>query len=255
MSTQLPQITLSNITIRQDLTGRYCINDLHRAAGGELRHKPANWLRNAQTVELIEELATAQISAVERIQPVISIPGSPDTGGGTFVAKELVYAYAMWISPKFHLQVIQTFDKVMEEQKPKTPGEALVEMAQNFLAHERALHEHGRQIAELATQQSYTQAQLSALVHGENYMTIVGWAKRHGIYLDASKASVMGLRVSRFCRDHSIATGEAPHPVYGRVKSYPMEVLDEVFQELIPDPDDPVDKELRSLMDAFLELP
>lgn len=229
MSTNLPQITISNVTIRQDRTGRYCINDLHRAAGGEKRHQPSDWLRNQQTQDLITELVSPGIPGDEKNQPVTSIPGSPDTGGGTFVVKELVYAYAMWISPKFHLQVIQTFDRLMEDQKPKTPGEALVEMAQNFLAHERALHEHGRQIADLAIQQTHTQAQVSALVHGEDYLTIVGWHRLNGISLDAAQASAIGYRVSRICRDRGIQIGSATHPLYGRVNSYPRELLDEIL--------------------------
>lgn len=32
-------LTIANTTIRQDAEGRYCLNDLHKAAGGEAKHK------------------------------------------------------------------------------------------------------------------------------------------------------------------------------------------------------------------------
>lgn len=49
-------IIIENISIRQDEQGRYCLNDLHKASGGEKRHQPSDWLRLQQTIELIEEL-------------------------------------------------------------------------------------------------------------------------------------------------------------------------------------------------------
>lgn len=85
--------------IRQDVDGRYCVNDLHRAAGGEARHRPGYWLAADQTKALVTEVEKAGIPAIRTKQKV-----------GTFVARELVYAYAMWISAAFHLQVIRSFD-------------------------------------------------------------------------------------------------------------------------------------------------
>lgn len=99
-----PSITVADVAVRQDASGRYCLNDLHRAAGAESKHQPAFWMRNAQTQALINEIAN---SADLQSSPVSSIEGA---AGGTYVAKELVYAYAMWISPAFHLKVIRAYD-------------------------------------------------------------------------------------------------------------------------------------------------
>ena len=89
--------------IRQDAEGRYSLNDLHRSAGGEKRHQPSDWLRIQHTQELIAELA-AEIPGIPGIQS--------KQGLGTFVCKDLVYAYAMWISPAFQLRVIRAFDQL-----------------------------------------------------------------------------------------------------------------------------------------------
>ncbi|KGA34257.1 kilA-N domain protein [Pectobacterium brasiliense] len=95
-------VVIANIAVRRDADGRYNLNDLHRASGCEKRHAPSYWLANKQSADLIAELETTGI-------PVVKLEGR---NGGTFVCRELVYAYAMWISPAFHLSVIRTFDSV-----------------------------------------------------------------------------------------------------------------------------------------------
>lgn len=99
-------LQIANVGIKQDDQGRYCLNDLHRAAGGEERHSPNRWTRTEGYKSLISEITPEMaFSPVESKQQV-----------GTFVCKELVYAYAMWISPAFHLKVIRTFDAVVTNQ-------------------------------------------------------------------------------------------------------------------------------------------
>lgn len=121
-------LSIAGIEIRCDAQGRFCLNDLHRAAGGEKRHQPANWLSLKQTVELIEEIATPGITGVEQNQPLNVINGGDERG--TYTAKELVYAYAMWISAAFHLKVIRAYDAMMTRPVagpaiPQTLPEAL----------------------------------------------------------------------------------------------------------------------------------
>lgn len=109
-------IVISHTTIGQDEHGRYCLNHLHQAAGGNKHHKPANWLRSDAVQALIAELEREQFSEMSTAQktgragiPVlVSINGG--AAPGTFAIKELVYAYATWISPKFFLHVIRAFD-------------------------------------------------------------------------------------------------------------------------------------------------
>lgn len=93
-------LMIAGTGVRRDSQGRYSLNDLHSASGGEASKRPGYWLANQQTVELIAELETAGIPAVS---------SKEGRGGGTYVADPLVVAYAAWISPKFHIEVLNTF--------------------------------------------------------------------------------------------------------------------------------------------------
>ncbi len=103
-------LVIDGVSVRRDIFGRYCLNDLHRAAGAQDKHKPAFWLRNEQTEQLISEL---QISNSETPDPVSVIRGGKEQG--SYVCKELVYSYAMWINPQFSLRVIRTFDAAVNQ--------------------------------------------------------------------------------------------------------------------------------------------
>ena len=100
------QLIVADVAVRQDAEGRYCLNDLHKAAGGEKTHQPANFMRRVETYALIAEIANS--SDVRNYAPAVVKAGR---NGGTFVVKELVYAYAMWISPAFNLKVIRAYDE------------------------------------------------------------------------------------------------------------------------------------------------
>jgi hypothetical protein len=110
-------LVLSGIGIRQDAEGRYCLNDLHRAAGGDGNDAPAQWFRNKSYKELHDQLALEARCANLHIAPMDTIRGG--LSQGTYVCKELVYAYAMWISPAFHLKVIRAYDQLVTAPPPQ----------------------------------------------------------------------------------------------------------------------------------------
>lgn len=110
-------LAIADTPIRQDAQSRWCLNDLHRAAGGEKRHQPANWLRLDATKALM-----AEIDHSSDMRSAQAVNGG--TAPGTYVCKELVYAYAMWISPAFHLKVIRAYD-AMSARPPIDPMQVL----------------------------------------------------------------------------------------------------------------------------------
>lgn len=126
-----PTLILDSITIRTDADGRYCLNDLHRAAvasgANERTKEPGKFFSSPQIADLVAELETTQDLGSS---PVSKIEGR---NGGTYVAKELVYAYAMWISPAFHLKVIRAYDTLVTQPQPMNPAQLsrmqLIELA------------------------------------------------------------------------------------------------------------------------------
>lgn len=137
-------LTIGYTTIHQDEHGRYSLSDLYHASGSLPKNKPSEWMRNKQTQALIDELISEQeftprnrqtqagilawvgqseagiAASVEDersgnscFAPVVTIRSGNTRLQGTYVVKELVYTYAMWISPTFNLKVIRAYDDLM----------------------------------------------------------------------------------------------------------------------------------------------
>ena len=109
MSQALQSFTIGEIAVRQ-LDGLFSLNDLHKAAGGEAKHQPALFMRMEQTQALIAEIGNSTDSQ--------SFKTKEGRNGGTYACRELVIAYAAWISAAFHLKVIRVFLAVAT---PTTP--------------------------------------------------------------------------------------------------------------------------------------
>lgn len=135
-------LSILNTTIRRDAEGRFCLNDCHRASGGEPSKRPGVWLGNAQTQALVAELSDAGIPA----SPVSVVKGRSRLGPdqGTYVVKELVYAYAMWISPAFHLRVIRAFDAMVQGARPTPAPADIVAQHRQAVALFRSMIQAGR---------------------------------------------------------------------------------------------------------------
>ncbi len=113
----MSKLIISDYSIRQDSEGRYCLNDLHKSAilsGANKRTKePAKFLSSQQTIDLINELTDTQNLG---IAPVNVVKGGNSSQQGTYVVKELVYSYAMWINAAFHIKVIRAYDAFVTNQ-------------------------------------------------------------------------------------------------------------------------------------------
>jgi len=93
---------IAGVEITTDEVGRFNLNALHQASGGEKKRGPSYWLALDSTSELIAEVSKSTNTEI----PVFSKRG---VNGGTFAHELLAISYAGWISPAFQLQVNQVF--------------------------------------------------------------------------------------------------------------------------------------------------
>lgn len=134
-------LKINNTVITTDESGRFSLNDLHKASGEENKNKPSLFYRSDSFNSVVEVLK-AQNRAFE---PIVKKRGRYN--GGTWVCKELVYKYAMWVSPEFEVKVIQTFDDVMSSRVPTETMATVNAIVKKIESDKQAASFCGRELA------------------------------------------------------------------------------------------------------------
>lgn len=137
----MKELIINNMHITTDEEGRYSLNDLHKASGGDNKHKPSLFYRSNSFLEVVNIL-TAQNRAFE---PIVKKQGRYN--GGTWVCKELVYKYAMWVNAEFEVKVIQTFDSIVNKLNTPSSMEALNELTARIESDKDVASYCGRELA------------------------------------------------------------------------------------------------------------
>nr|DAU98410.1 MAG TPA: KilA protein [Caudoviricetes sp.] len=149
----MSNLAILNTSIRS-YENLFSLNDLHQASGNLAKHKPAFFLRIDTTKDLIAEIEKETPNALKVIR---------GTQGGTYACEELVIAYAMWISPKFHLIVLRAFLNLHKKSTALLPSTITQEQQQAIQsAVQQAHHRTG-----LHWQEIYRQ--LKAMFHIAKY--------------------------------------------------------------------------------------
>ena len=137
----MQELVINGTIVTTDEDGRYSLNDLHRSSGGLLKDKPAKFMRTDSFANVVDVLKGQN----RTFNPVSKKQGR--YGGGTWVCKELVYKYAMWVNAEFEVKVIQTFDQLITSIDAPATMDALNELTLKIECDKATASECGKALA------------------------------------------------------------------------------------------------------------
>ena len=148
---------------------------------------------------------------------------------------------------KFKVDYINAFNKMETELKSQqtkqlSAAESLLQSVQLLVAHER-------QLAILEHNQKNMQGAISSLydkVYGMQFetdmvkqklnneidrYTVIGYCSAHNIPMTRKEASIIGGACSRMCKKRNIPLESIADPRFGKVNTYPSELIAEVIND------------------------
>lgn len=127
----------------------------------------------------------------------------------------------------------QVFHKTNDliQNKQLTAAEMILQIAQNAVNQERRINNVEERQSELENEVKELKIKTKT---DSDYTAIVGYASRLHINVDIRQACKLGQAASRICQLNGFETGQIKDPRFGYVKTYPDNVLNEVFKKFYP---------------------
>lgn len=182
--------------------------------------KANDWLRLESTQRYIDAIS-------KRGNPALVESRKGGSNPGTWISEKLILKLAQWLSVDFEVWCDERIAELLRtgkvELKPMSTEEMIIAQAQSVIQVKKELAEVKSEVRELAAK---------ITTHPTDYYTVAGYASLKGLKLDLVKASDYGRKVSKVCKDNGYPTGTTPDPRFGRVKTYPVEALEAVFEDI-----------------------
>ena len=124
--------------------------------------------------------------------------------------------------------VVAWLERFEEANKPMTAGEILMAQAQGMIALEKAQQLQAQQIA--LQNERLIKIEAKITTKNEDYFTISGYSNIIGKKVPLQTAIALGRKAAKICVQRDIPMGNEYDAKYGFVKSYPTEVLKEIFE-------------------------
>jgi hypothetical protein len=112
-------------------------------------------------------------------------------------------------------------EKKWKEQKALSPAEQLVHQAQMLVEQERKLQNHENRLSAI---EERTKNSLDM-----PYYTIVAYAIKNRMSIDNRTAARYGQKAANLCKKMRLGIGSVPDEKWGKINSYPEQVLRQVF--------------------------
>ncbi|WP_086931631.1 hypothetical protein [Agarilytica rhodophyticola] len=115
------------------------------------------------------------------------------------------------------------------QQSPKTALDIMLMQCQRLVDQERRQAETDRKLSLVEDKQEHVDQRLEQLNPDTGYRTISAHGKIIGVKFPLNEAKALGQKAKKLCDEKGLTVGSIADERFGRVNSYPVEILEELI--------------------------